>query len=44
VMNARRFNCSNCIEPPASQGRIAEYRIGRGQSGAIWQAMAELAP
>jgi len=33
VMNSRRLNRSNCIRSPASQGRIAEYRISEDQSG-----------
>src|SRR5262249_47122686 len=33
VMNSRRLNSSNCIRSPASQGRIAGYRIGKEQSG-----------
>ena len=31
-MNSRRFNGSNCIRSPASQGQIIEYRIGNSQS------------
>jgi hypothetical protein len=31
VMNARRLNSSDCIGSPASQGRIAGYRIGGDQ-------------
>jgi hypothetical protein len=33
VMNSRRFNWSNCIRSPASQGQIAGYRIGEDKSG-----------
>src|SRR5215831_7440603 len=33
-MNSRR-NRSNCIRSPASQGRIAGYRIGDDQSAGI---------
>src|SRR5262249_62015227 len=33
VINSRRFNGSKSIRSPASQDRIAGYRIGSGQSG-----------
>src|SRR5262249_20797308 len=33
AMNSRRLNWSNRIRSPASQGRIAGYRIGEDQSG-----------
>src|SRR5712692_4663222 len=35
VMTLRRFNCSNCIRPPAILGQFAGYRTGGDKPAGI---------
>jgi hypothetical protein len=44
VTNSRLFNRSNCIRPPASQNRTAEYPFRGGQSAGTQAAQHPLPP